>query len=154
VRLGFAQRRLESRGINSRSQIVFVYADDPRHSSLLILVLWPATDHTERHISDVAPSATGAGSDLAAAQRTYVDALHDELRRRDLLEAETEVRTGEKPPQLEMPLPVAKDTQQALQNLRLLGLQIDASRLAYGVVDRFSASTSSTSTTSPPSPRG
>ena len=92
---------------------------------------------TPQNIKDKSAASAALYSDLSAAHRTYVAALRDELRRRDLLEAEIAVRTGQATPQLETPLRLPSDTQQVLQSLRVLGLQIDASRTAYGVVDRF-----------------
>lgn len=92
---------------------------------------------TPQNIKDKSAASATLYTELAAAHRTYVDALREELQRRDLLQAEIDVRTGQKPPELEKPLPTPTDTRQVLQSLRGLGLQIDASRLAYGVVDRF-----------------
>jgi hypothetical protein len=92
---------------------------------------------TPQNIKDKSAASAALYTDLAAAHQAYVKALAAEMERRDLLEAEIAVRTGEKPPQLEKPLVVPDDTRQVLQNLRALGLQINASRLVYGVVDRF-----------------
>jgi hypothetical protein len=92
---------------------------------------------TPQNIKDKSAASAALYADLSAAHRTYLSALTDELHRRDLLEAQIAVRTGDKRPQLEKPLAIPADTQQVLQSLRALGLQIDTSRLVHGVVDRF-----------------
>jgi len=92
---------------------------------------------TPQNIKDKSAASAALYADLSAAHRAYVSALTDELQRRDLLEAQIAVRTGDKPPQLEKPRAIPADTQQVLQSLRAVGLQIDTSRLVYGVVDRF-----------------
>jgi hypothetical protein len=92
---------------------------------------------TPQNIKDKSAASAALYTELATAHRTYVAALREELLRRDLLAAEIAVRTGETPPQLERPLSLPEDTRQVLQNFRALGLQIDASRVVYGVVDRF-----------------
>lgn len=105
--------------------------------SLAALGLVVSACAAPQNIKDKSAASAALYTDLAAAHQAYVKALAAELERRDLLEAEMAVRTGEKPPQLEKPLPMPADTRQALQSLRALGLQINASRLVYGVVDRF-----------------
>lgn len=92
---------------------------------------------TPQNIKDKSAASAALYAELVTAHRTYVDALREELHRRDLLEAEIAVRVGEKSAQLERPLPLPEDTRQVLQTLRALGLQIDVWRLRYGVVDRF-----------------
>jgi hypothetical protein len=103
----------------------------------IALGVFVAACATPQNIKEKSAAGVALYADLSAAHRAYVSALQDELRRRDLLEAQIAVRTGEKAPDLEKPLPTPKDTQEVLESLRGLGLHIDASRLAFGVVDRF-----------------
>jgi hypothetical protein len=92
---------------------------------------------TPQNIKDKSAASAALYTDLASAHRTYVTTLAAELERRDRLEADIAVRTGKAQPQLEKPLAMPADTREVLQSLRAVGLQIDTSRLVYGVVDRF-----------------
>lgn len=105
--------------------------------SLATLGLVVSACAAPQNIKDKSAASAALYTDLATAHQAYVRALAAELDRRDLLEAEIAVRTGQAPPQLEKPMVTPADTRRVLQSLRALGLQINASRLVYGVVDRF-----------------
>ncbi len=110
-----------------RPRLIFVFA----------VILLGSACSTPPNIREKSAAGMELYFNLLEAHRAFASALESDLKRRDRLASEMEVRTGAKDPQFETPLPIPKDTQDISDALQAIEHHIEISRLLYSTVDRF-----------------
>lgn len=107
-----------------------------REVMLAAVVVVTAACATPEGIRTKSKASAQLYTDLLMAHGTFSQALERELLRRDRLEAEIAVRSGQEP-QLTGPFTPPASTAQVVRALEAWQLEVETLRLLYGTVDRF-----------------